>query len=115
MARLRSHWHGVTGLLAVGIRSFYRTMLLMICLSVVLATSAYLLLARHATSYGVIGGVIAMLECVGVGFVWASKRAVIMTLVHGLRQHRIGAILVRMIFERLLGLDRQHTFGERGS
>ena len=111
---LRDYWHGVTGLLFVAIRSFCGTMLLMLCLGVVLAVSTYFLLAQYQPLYGLIGGVVAMLEAVIVGFVWGGKRAVIMTLVYGLSQFRIGKATVRLIFERLLGMDGQHSFGERG-
>jgi hypothetical protein len=99
---------------AVAVRSFCGTMLLMLCVGVVLAAGAYYLLARHQPWYGVIGGLVAMLEATLVGLVWAGKRAVVVALVHGLKECRIGQAAVRLIFERLLGVEAQRHLGERG-
>jgi hypothetical protein len=110
---MEDHLKRMTGLAIVAIRSFCATMLLILGVGVVLAAGTYLLLAQHQPWYGVIGGLAAMLEAIIVGLVWASKRAVLMALAQGLKEYRLGRAAVRLIFERLLGVDGQEQLGER--
>ncbi len=114
MAKFERFFGNVAGLFVVAIRSFCAAMLLMSCLGAVLGGTTYFILARYQTWYGVIGGLIALLEAIVVGVVWGGKRALTMTLIHGLKQNRIGKATVHLIFERLLPIDGEQAFGERG-
>jgi hypothetical protein len=113
VADWKSLIHGMTELGVVAIRSFCGTMLLMLCVGAALAAGAYYLLAQHQPWYGVVGGLVAMLEAAVVGLVWAGKRAALMALVQGVKKYRIGKASVRLIFERVLGVEGQRRFGER--
>ena len=114
MVDYKSYARSVGSILFVAVLSFCGTMLLMACMGVVLAACTYYLLAEHAFWYGVIGAAVVLLETVIVGVLWAGKRAVVMALVHGLRRHRVGQVMVRLTFERLLGVTGEQDFGDRG-
>jgi hypothetical protein len=100
-------------LVLVAVRSFVLTMLLMLLVGTALAAATYYLLADHFW-YALMGAAIVLLEAAMVGVIWASKRAMIVTMVHGLRRHRVGAKAVRLVFQRVLGVSPEPAFGDRG-
>jgi hypothetical protein len=103
----------VAGLLAVAVRSFLGTLLLFFLLGIAMAAVSYYLLSGLHWSYGLIAAIIALLECVIVGIFLSGKRAVTVTVVHGLRKHRFGSTVVHLVFGRLLGISAEPA-GERG-
>jgi hypothetical protein len=114
MVDLRAIGGIVGGLLLVAVRSFVCTLLGLLALGVILAACSYFILAQRHPVYGVLAALVALLGCLAVGVVLGAKRAPVMALVHGLRKHRLGALSVRLIFERLLGVHAEQAFGERG-
>ncbi|HEY7315441.1 MAG TPA: hypothetical protein VH643_39290 [Gemmataceae bacterium] len=104
----------VAGLLLVAVRSFLLTLLFMVLLGVVLAAASYWILSSPHWGYGVIAALVALIECIVVGIILAVKRAVAVTLVHGLHKYQIASAAVRLIFGRLLGVAADETHGERG-
>jgi hypothetical protein len=104
----------VAGLLLVAVRSFLLTLLFMLLLGVVLAAASYWILSGPHRGYGAIAALVALIECLVVGIILAAKRAVAVTLVHGLHKYQIASAAVRLIFDRLLGVSAERTHGERG-
>lgn len=101
-------------LLLVAVRSFLLTLLLLLFLGVALAAASYWILSGSNWVYAVVAALVALIECIVVGIILAAKRAIAVTLVHGLRKHRIGSAAVRMVFDRLLGVKTEELHGERG-
>jgi len=58
--------------------------------------------------------VVTLLESLAAGCILGGKRACIMALAHGLSLLRLGAFVVRVLFERLLGVTADQPFGARG-
>ena len=101
-------------MLLVGVRSFLLTLLFMLLLGIILAAASYWILSSPHWVYGVVAALVALIECVVVGVVLAGKRAIAVTLVHGLRKYQIGSAAVRLVFGRLLGVTAEEEHGERG-
>jgi hypothetical protein len=114
MTHVERHWHSIANLSVLAVRSFCATMFLMLCVGLVTALSAYLVLAQNHPIYGVIGGVLALLECTVVGFVWAVKRGILMALIQGLKEYSLGKAVVRLLFHRFLGVSENDLSDERG-
>jgi hypothetical protein len=93
--------------------SFSSTLFLLSTAGVALAAvSAYFLWDRPG--YALVAAVIAVAEGVAAGVVLGTKRAVVMALAHGLGALRLGRSLVRLVFDRLLGVAEGREAGERG-
>lgn len=104
----------VAGLLGVALRSWLCTLLLMLLLGVVLAGASYYLLAGLHWAYAGIAAAVALIECVVVGVVLATKRAIAAALLDGLRRLQLGRATLRLVFGRLLGVSAEQEHGERG-
>lgn len=113
MADFKKYLVNAGYLVLVAVRSFVLTMLLMLLVGLMLAAATYYLLADHFW-YALIGAAVVLLEAVVLGVIWGSKRAMIVSIVHGLRRHRIGAKAVRLVFQRVLGVSAEPAFGDRG-
>jgi len=100
--------------LLLTVRSFLLTLFLMLLLGAALAAASYWILSGPHWVYGLIAALVALAECVIVGVMLAAKRAIGVTLVHGLRKYQLGSKAVRLIFGRLLGVSAEETHGERG-
>jgi len=112
MASLSAVVKGIGRLTQVASRSFLGTLLAMGLLGITLACACYFLLARVHPAYGVLAGVLAFLECVFVGFVLATRRAVTAALVSGLVNERLGRWAVRLTFDHLLGPSAERPPGD---
>jgi hypothetical protein len=110
---LGSIWRGAAGLAVVALRSFLGTLLVLSVVGALLAAaSAYFL--RHQPLYASIAAAVAVAESVTAGILLGGKRAIVMTLVHGLVSLKLGRATVRLVFERLLGVTDSQEFGNRG-
>lgn len=98
----------------VALRFYVGTIFVLTLEGVVLASLSYYFLREYHWFYGVMAAAIALLESVIIGFVLGAKRAVAMALAHGLGSLRLGGSLVRLVFERMLGVTEGEQFGERG-
>lgn len=114
MPDMRAILGDIAALLRVGVRSFVLTSLLMLLLGAVLAALSYWIFSGHHWVYGLIFALVALIECIVVGFVLAAKRAIAVTLNHGLRRYQLGGAAIRLIFDRLLGVTAEEAHGERG-
>jgi hypothetical protein len=106
---------GLAGLAAVAVRSFLGTLLALTLLGIGLGALCYHLLARVHPAYGLVAGAVALLESVAVGAVLAGKRALVVSLIHGLRTRRLGRSAVGLVFGRLLDVSPGQTPGEGGA
>lgn len=98
----------------VAIRSFVGTILVMTFAGGVLAALSYYFLREYQWFYGAIGVAVIVVESVIIGCVLGAKRAMIMAVSHGLGTLRLGKSLVRVIFERMLGIAEGEKVGQRG-
>jgi hypothetical protein len=113
MATLSSLGGHLTTLTWAALRTFLSTLILLTAAGVALAAvSAYFL--RDRPGYAMIAAVIAIAEAVATGVVLGGHRAIILTLAHALGSLRLGRQLVRLVFDRLLGLAEGGDVGERG-
>jgi hypothetical protein len=109
---VRAVGRGLARLGWVAVRSFALTLAILTVLGFGLAGLAYYVL-RDAPLYGAIAALVAVVEAVTAGVVLGGKGAMVMALAEGLRVLGLGRLTVRLVFERMLGLDHgQH--GERG-
>lgn len=104
----------IAGLLMVAVRSFLLTFFLMLLLGVVLAVVSYWILFNPQPIYGIIAGLVALVECLLVGVVLSGKRAIAATMIQALQTYRISSTAVRLIFGRLLSVSAEEMHGERG-
>lgn len=111
---VRSVGSHLASLAWVALRSFLATVLVLTLAGVVLAGLSYYFLREHHWIYGVIAVAVALIESVTTGFVLGVKRAVVMAMAHGFGTLRLGRSLVRLVFERMLGVVGGAEFGERG-
>jgi hypothetical protein len=98
----------------VALRSFMGTLLVFMFAGLVLAGLSYYFLRDHHWIYGAIGVALALIESVGTGIIFGAKRAGAMAMAHALGSLRLGRSLVRLVFERMLGVAEADEFGERG-
>ena len=121
MVNLSAVWDTTVGMGAAALRSFLRTMVLLLCLGVVLGTATFfwLMSGFHVASmregvYCAILSVAVLLECLVVGLALAAKRALAMALIHAVRKQGLAQTTVRLLFQRLLGVSAEQPLGERG-
>jgi hypothetical protein len=98
----------------VALRSFLGTVIVLAIAGVVLAAMSYYFLREQDWLYRGIAVVVALVEAMVTGIILGGKRAVAMAVAHGLGSLRLGQSLVRVVFERMLGVAEGETFGERG-
>jgi hypothetical protein len=109
---LRSIAGNLASVAWVAVRSFLGTFILFTLVGVVMAgLSCYFLYDRHWI-YGVITAVVVALEAAVLGLFFGAKRAGVMALAHGLGKLRLGGALVRLVFERMLGIAEGQEFGK---
>jgi hypothetical protein len=101
-------------LTCVAARSFLSTVLLLTVAGAVLGGISWWFLRDYHWAYGTIAATLALAECIATGVILGTKRAVVMTLAHGLGSLRLGRSLVRLVFERMLGIVQGTEFGTRG-
>jgi hypothetical protein len=111
---VRSIGNQLASLAWVALRSFVGTVLILTLSGVVLAGLSYTVLREHHWIYGVIAAAMAFVESATTGVVLGAKRAVAMALTHGLGSLRLGRSLVRVVFERMLGVAAGEETGKRG-
>jgi hypothetical protein len=97
----------------VAVRSFASTLFLVSAAGVALAAVSAYFLWDHPV-YALVAAVVAVAQGVAAGMVLGAKRAVVMALAHGLGALRLGRSLVRLVFDRLLGVAEGQEAGERG-
>jgi hypothetical protein len=110
----RSIGSHVATLAWIALRSFLGTLLLLTLAGFVLAGVSFYILSQYYWLYGLLGAALAIIEAVTTGFFLGLKRALALTLAHGLGTLRLGGALVRLIFERMFGLTDGEEHGERG-
>jgi hypothetical protein len=111
---VRSIGNHLASLAWVAMRSFVGTVLVLTLVGVVLAGLSYCFLPEYHWIYGAIAIVVTLIESVTTGFVLGAKRAVAIAVAHGLGSLRLGGALVRLVFERMLGVAGGEEIGERG-
>jgi hypothetical protein len=108
---LRDH---VAKLVVVAVRTWLVTALAVAAYGAVLAGGAYYLL-NDRPLYGVLVAVVTMAVAVGggawLGAQWAADRGIS----HALTAWGLGSALVRLLFDRLLGVSGDQQHGERGT
>jgi hypothetical protein len=109
-------WLGthLAGLAWVALRSFLSTLLVFTVAGIVLAGVSYWFLRDQHWVYRGIAVAVALIESVTIGVILGGKRAGAMTVAHALGSLRLGRALVRLVFERMLGVAEADEFGERG-
>lgn len=113
-ADVRSIGSHLGSLAGVALRSFVGTIFVVTLAGIVLAGLSCYFLREHHWLYGLIAIVAALIESVTTGFVLGVKRALALALAHGLGALRLGRALVRLVFERMLGVTPDEQLGERG-
>ncbi|HZZ82490.1 MAG TPA: hypothetical protein VFE62_28585 [Gemmataceae bacterium] len=98
----------------VAVRTFFDTMFVLTLAGAILAGASYYFLREDNWAYGVLAAAVALTEAVVTGIFLGSKRAIALAAAHGLGALRIGRSLVRLVFERMLGIVDSQTKGERG-
>jgi hypothetical protein len=111
---IRSLGGHLASLAWVALRSFMGTLLVFMFAGLVLAGLSYYFLRDHHWVYGAITVALALIESVGTGIVLGAKRAGAMAMAHALGSLRLGRSLVRLVFERMLGVAEADELGERG-
>lgn len=114
MVDVRSIGSQLASLAWVALRTFLSTLLVLTLTGVVLAALSYYFLRDQHWIYGAIAVVVALIESVATGVVLGFKRAVALAVAHGLGSLRLGRSLVRLVFERMLGVAGEKEIGERG-
>lgn len=104
----------LASLVFVALRSFVGTILVMILAGGVLAGLSCYFLREYQWFYGAGAVAVVIIESVTIGCVLGAKRAMIMAVSHGLGTLRLGRSLVRVIFERMLGIAEDEAVGQRG-
>jgi hypothetical protein len=112
--RLQALAANVRTLAWIGLRSFVGTFVLVSLFGVVLAACSFFYLNQFHWIHGLLGAFLCLVEAVATGFFFGLKRAIALTLAHALGTLRLGAALVRFLFERLLGMADGQELGERG-
>jgi hypothetical protein len=109
-------WIGshLAGLAWVALRSFLRTLLIFAVAGIALASVSYWFLRDQPWVYGGIAVAVALIESVTLGVILGAKRAGAMAVAHALGSLRLGRSLVRLVFERMLGVAEADELGERG-
>jgi hypothetical protein len=106
---------GYTARLAwVGLRSFAGSVIVLTLLGGLLAGLSYAFLREHYWGYAAMAATLALVEAVILGFVIGAKRAMVMIATHALGTLRLGQMLVRLVFERMLRVGRDAEEGGRG-
>lgn len=113
MPSLRTIGSHVAGLAWVAVKSFVGTVLVLTLAGFVLAAIAYYFLA-DSFWWGIVVAVIAVFEGIATGIFFGTKRAIIMTLAHGLAKLRLGRAAVQLVFNKLLNVSEEEEVGERG-
>jgi hypothetical protein len=98
----------------VAVRAFVGTIIVLTLAGVVLAGLSSYFLREHEWWYGVGAAVLAIVEAETIGVLFGAKRAMVMTIARGLGILRLGAMIVGVVFERMLGIAAQEEVGERG-
>ncbi len=111
---VRSIGGHVATLVWMALRSFAATVLVLTLSGVALASLSYYFLREHSWWYGALAVALAIVESVTVGVILGVKRAGLLAVAHGLGSLRLGASLVRLVFERILGVAEEGELGERG-
>lgn len=113
MPSLRTIGGHIAGLAWVAVKSFVGTLLVLTFAGFILAAIAYYFLA-DSFWWGIVVAVIAVCEGIATGIFFGSKRAIIMTLAHGLAKLRLGRSAVQLVFNRLLNVAEEEAVGARG-
>ena len=111
---VRSIGSHLASLAWVALRSFVGTLCVLTLAGAVLAGLSYYFLREYPWYYGLIAAALALIESVTIGFLLGTKRATVMVAAHGLGSLRLGRSLVRLVFERMLGVAEGEELGERG-
>jgi hypothetical protein len=112
MAELRMLGAGLARLAWVAARTFLATLVAVTGAGLVLAGLSYYGL-RSEPVYGVIAALVAVAEAIAAGILLGGKLALVGALVEGVRKLGLGLSLVRLLFERILGVAEGEV-GERG-
>jgi hypothetical protein len=113
MADLLAFGNGLARTALVAVRSFVGTLAVLTAAGVALAAVSYYFLRDHPV-YALLAAALAVVEGVATGVVLGAKRALVMALAHALGALRLGRALVRLVFDRLLGVAEGRAPGERG-
>jgi hypothetical protein len=113
MSDLRKIGGELANLAWVAARSFVGTVLVLTAAGVLLAVVSYYVL-RDDLPYAAIAGAVALAEGIAAGIVLGVKRGLVLALTHGVRRLGLGRSMVRLVFERLLGVSADQEFGDRG-
>jgi hypothetical protein len=103
----------VAGVSWVAVKSFAGTLALLTLAGCVLAGVSYFFL-RDNPVYAAVGAVVAVVEGIVTGVVFGGKRAMVMSIAHGLGRLRLGQSLIQLVFDRILKITESETMGERG-
>ncbi|MBI3821642.1 MAG: hypothetical protein HY289_03070 [Planctomycetes bacterium] len=104
----------LAGLAWVAVRSFVGTVTVLILEGIVLATASWYVLGQYWWVYGLMAAFVALVEAVVTGIFLGAKRALVMTFAHGLGKLRLGEMLLRLVFDRMIGIASTEAVGERG-
>lgn len=113
MPNLQSLASTARQLVGVAWRSFLKMILITLAMGVVLGAGSYVYL-REQGWVGPVIGLITVAEALAAGIVLGTKHGFVMALIQGVRDFGIAGAVVRVVFDRLLQVDVQQEFGERG-
>jgi len=99
----------LTAVSRVTMRSFTLTVFTVTFFGAVLAGLSYYALRDHHWAYGVAVAVVALAEAVAAGVVLGVKRSAAAAVGYAFGTLRVGQSLVRMIFEKMLGVGAEPT------
>lgn len=94
----------LTTLVGVTLRAFAGTLFCLMLLGVIIASLSYYLLNQHHWFFAALAFALALVEAIIVGVLLGIKRATVMALTHAFGSLRLGQLLVRLIFENMLGI-----------
>ncbi len=103
-----SNWKLESSILWIPVRYFLTSFMCVFIVGLVLAGIVFAFLANESPWVGLVGALLTLLEAIIIGLVWARKRALLLTVVHGLEKYRIGSAVTHLIFGRLLGVPERH-------
>lgn len=98
----------------VAVSSFLLTLAGLTLAGFLLAGLSFWFLYERDLLAAVVAAIVAVIEGIASGFFLGMKRAMVLTMAHGLARLRLGRSCVHLLFERMLGVAADELPGARG-
>ncbi len=105
-------WPNAHRLALVPVRSFVIGFALALSVASTLAVVVYYFLSPHHFIVALVAAALTFLEGIFVALMWARQRAMLVVLIRCLEEYRVGASVVGLVFEKMLGVpENRETHG----